>query len=95
MPTSHPQFFAAAAASTPSGPSGEEARTSNVYSSINVRSAFVKVIGCHSDWAEGYVRRGGDLRSAGIEIDEAQEVIEGMRAMREVYTIGQEVGGDL
>lgn len=82
IPTSHPQFFAA---STLSDERGRGLAEANVYSSLNVLGAFGKVLGRHADWAEGYVRRGGDLRSAGIESDEAQEAIEGMRAIIEAY----------
>lgn len=65
----------------------------SIHSSLNVFSSFGKVLACHADWADGYVRRGGDLRSAGVDSDEIKEVIEGMRAIIEAYTIGEENGG--
>lgn len=93
IPISHPQFFAV---STPPAEKSRSLDEANVYTSLNVPRSFRKVLTSHADWAEGYVRRGGDLRSAGIESDEAQEVIEGLRAIIERYTVDEEAGsGDL
>jgi hypothetical protein len=65
----------------------------SIHSSLNVLSSFGKVLAYHADWADGYVRRGGDLRSTGIDSDEIKEVIEGMRSIIEVYTVDEENGG--
>ena len=88
LPLSHPQFF------SPLAPSVEGSRIvqeASVFSSLTVESSFRKVLACHADWAEGYVRRGGDLRRTGMESDETREVIEGIRSVIEAYTVGEEV----
>jgi hypothetical protein len=90
IPLSHPQFFAPLVPSEGGSRSIQEA---SVHSSLNVQSSFGKVLACHADWADSYVRRGGDLRSAGIDSDEIKEVIEGMRAIIEAYTVDVEDGG--
>ena len=56
-----------------------------IYSTLKVQRSFGRVLEAHRTWCEGYMRRGGDISSTGMEMDEIKEVLEELRVIETAY----------
>ncbi|CCA66495.1 related to MtDNA inheritance protein Dml1-Laccaria bicolor [Serendipita indica DSM 11827] len=78
LPLSHPQIFTG-------DKDPAQLNSVPIYSTLEVRKSFGRVLAAHTTWCDEYIRRKGDIGSTGLELDEMKVVLEELRAVEEVY----------